>query len=652
MMRKQTVLGVSLACALSVLGGVEGVRTAAMEVLPVGAVRPTGWLATQLRMQADGLTGHAEELYADIGKSDWLTGANKGGQYSWERGPYYAKGLLSHAFALDDETLKARAKKWVEAVLASQLPNGDFGPKRHNWWANMISLWMLRDWAEATDDARVVPFLERYFAFQREEFKTFPLAADSAWAQARAGDEMDVAVWLWRKTGKAEWLDFAKSLCGQSADWTSYYRRGGDPGWKAGYRCHIVNFMQGLKTPALQWLLTGDEAARDAYRAAFADDGWIMRQYGRPDRMVNGSEPLADRSATQGTELCAIAERILSCQTVLSVLGDADVADDLETVAYNALPATIAADGRGIRYYCVLNLPACEDKNRLFANNGWREECTGSVCPGPHAGFGCCRSNFHLAWPKFVQSMWMAREGGLAAVAYGTCTVTTPTAVLDEAGSYPFGERVTITVRRTKTEGWPLFVRVPRWCSAPEVTVNGERVPGAKAGAFVRVARTWKAGDVVALRFPMKTEVSFWDRAAAAVMRGPILYAFRPASEERKVKRYKVPYENEWIEDFGGDFPRKEILPKEPWNWALALRADGTLPIAEIAGTGPETTLRVKGIRTDFGGWGCFREGEAGRAIDPPMSPLPREGASEETLTLVPFAATQVRISLFPWIKL
>ena len=80
-------------------------RPCALDVLPVGKVRPTGWLRLQLDLQRNGITGHAEELYDDIGNSDWLTGARRGKQYAWERGPYYAKGLVSLAFALDDATL-------------------------------------------------------------------------------------------------------------------------------------------------------------------------------------------------------------------------------------------------------------------------------------------------------------------------------------------------------------------------------------------------------------------------------------------------------------------------------------------------------------------------------------------------------------------
>ena len=75
----------------------------AMERLPPGSVRPEGWLREQMELQRKGLTGHAEKLYVDIGESDWLTGGKRGGQFAWERGPYYAKGLVALAFALDDE---------------------------------------------------------------------------------------------------------------------------------------------------------------------------------------------------------------------------------------------------------------------------------------------------------------------------------------------------------------------------------------------------------------------------------------------------------------------------------------------------------------------------------------------------------------------
>ena len=650
------------AAALVAACSAGDLRPCALNVLPVGKVRPTSWLRTQLELQRDGITGHAEELYDDIGNSDWLTGKRRGKQYAWERGPYYAKGLVSLAFALDDDALKVKARRWVDCILASQRPDGDFGPKARNWWANMISLWLLRDWADATGDARVVPFLARYFDYQRAAFKEFSIADDSCWAKARAADELDVVYWLYARTGEAKWLDFARDVSAQTADWTTYYHRGGDPSFPHGYRCHIVNFMQGLKAPALQWRLDGDPRKADAYEAAFASDGWVMRTCGRPDRMVNGSEPLTDRSASQGTELCAIAERILSCQSVISVFGSAAVADDLETVAYNALPGTLAPDGKGIRYYCLLNQPACVDKLLLFANNGDRKEMVGAICPGPHSGFGCCRSNFHLAWPKFTQTMWMGTpDGGLATVAYGPCRVSANGFEVEESGDYPFGGNVTLTVRSDAGRK-TLALRIPAWAAGTEVKVNGVAEAGVKPGTFHRVAREWRAGDVVTLAFPLHVRTSFWLHDAVAVTRGPLLYALKMACTDSVVDRYKVPHENEWIEKGGKlGFPRHELKPASPWGYALVRGADGNFACeASPVSLGEENpfrpgfapvTLRMKAVPRAFGGWGYMRVGASARAIDPPPSPVPAVAASPVTVELVPFGSTQIRISLFPWAR-
>ena len=359
--------------------------------------------------------------------------------------------------------------------------------------------------------------------------------------------------------------------------------------------------------------------------------------------MVNGSEPLSDRSASGGTELCAIAERILSCQTVLAATGDLTAADDLEIVAYNSLPATLAKDGRGMRYYCLLNQPTCEDKPLLFANNGAGSgpNRNGAICPGPHAGFGCCRSNFHFAWPKFVQSMWMRRGGGLAAVAYGPCRVTADvggrTVTLAMSTGYPFDGKVEIRV----LEGggrFPIFARVPQGSGLPD------------AGQFRTFARDWKPGETIELDFPLATRLSFWENEAVAVMRGPLLFALRMPAEEKAVPRYPVPFENRWIEG-ETEFPRKEIRPTAPWNYALLLNRDRTLAGATVEDAGDEgVSIRARAVKTDFGGWGYMRDVTTGRAVDPPPSPVPDEGGRAETVALVPMGLTEIRIALFPWL--
>ena len=56
----------------------SAIATNALHELPLGAIKPSGWLLEQLRLQADGLTGHLEEIWADVGaNSAWLGGTGE-----------------------------------------------------------------------------------------------------------------------------------------------------------------------------------------------------------------------------------------------------------------------------------------------------------------------------------------------------------------------------------------------------------------------------------------------------------------------------------------------------------------------------------------------------------------------------------------------
>ncbi len=146
--------------------------------LPVGAVRARGWLENQLLLQKDNLTGNMKG-YNDYNEatSAWLGSSGE----SWERGPYYMRGLVALAYVLDDAELKEEAQAWVEAVLKSQRDNGYFGPGANDWWSRMPVLMALRDYYEATEaagepDERVISFMENYFRYQEKELPGRPLS--------------------------------------------------------------------------------------------------------------------------------------------------------------------------------------------------------------------------------------------------------------------------------------------------------------------------------------------------------------------------------------------------------------------------------------------------------------------------------------------
>ena len=69
--------------------------------LPLGTVKPAGWLKMQLENQAAGLTGNIDDFWPDLVNSSWRGGNGE----AWERGPYFLDGLVPLAYLLNDEIL-------------------------------------------------------------------------------------------------------------------------------------------------------------------------------------------------------------------------------------------------------------------------------------------------------------------------------------------------------------------------------------------------------------------------------------------------------------------------------------------------------------------------------------------------------------------
>ena len=129
------------------------------------------------------------------------------------------------------------------------------------------------------------------------------------------------------------------------------------------------------------------------------------------------------------------------------------------------------------------NQVLCSLRPRHWTTNGPESNVFGLE---PH--FGCCTSNFHQGWPKFVSSLWMATpDGGLVAAAYGPSEVKTTVrgdvgVTLAEDTEYPFRDTDHAHRHRRRAQSaFPLLLRIPAWATAAEVTVNGERPGGRDA---------------------------------------------------------------------------------------------------------------------------------------------------------------------------
>lgn len=107
------------------------------EPLPLGSIKPQGWLRDTLQTMADGLAGHEFEFYRYVKGSVWLGGDH---QYSelLEEAPYWFNYIVPLAYDLDDTRLKNQVGQFVDHVLAHQADHGWIGP---NTTDKNCSLW-------------------------------------------------------------------------------------------------------------------------------------------------------------------------------------------------------------------------------------------------------------------------------------------------------------------------------------------------------------------------------------------------------------------------------------------------------------------------------------------------------------------------------
>jgi len=636
--------------------------------LPLGAVRPDGWLADQLRVQADGLTGHLDEFWPDLIHSAWQGGAGE----AWERTPYYLDGLVPLAYLLEDEGLLAKVRQWLEPILKSARPDGWFGPAANDdRWPLAVALKVLRQYYEGSGDERAWTVIRGYFRYLHDHPPDWP---DDTWRGVRAMEHAVTGYWLYRQTGDPAVLETIASIFRNSYDWTAYYemfpwdaaavREGRVPhNWEAdGLTAHVVNNAMAVKYPGLWFQQSGDERHR---RAVLDGLEKYDENHGQVGGRFSGDEHLSGKRPTQGTEMCAVVELMFSLENLLEVLGEPALADRLELLAYNSLPGTMTADGWAHQYDQQANQVLVSVAGRDWSTNGDTSNIYGLM-----PNYPCCLANMHQGWPKFVQHLWLATpDGGLAAMAYGPCRVEArvadgvPVTVTEET-DYPFDGVIRLTVRLAKPARFPLSLRIPGWAAGAAVRVGQDELRPA-AGQMLRLERTWRDGDQVRLEFPMAIRLEERFNGAVAVRRGPLYFALRIGTEYERIR-----LESKRITsiDYLGSTDWA-IRPVTPWNYALVLDAADPaggfavrrhplrpVPFADIgepvyrgeAGYQPwahEAPLVLTVAGRAVPGWGLRHHS----ADDPPAAPVV-EGPAQD-LTLVPYGCTRLRIAEFPVIR-
>lgn len=615
---------------------------AAFLKLPPGSITPHGWLAKQLDLQVNGLCGRYPEVsdYLKYDGNGWVTPNTASG---WEEVTYWLRGLTDLGYVSGNRPTIALAEKWIKGMIASQQPDGWFGPVNArtsldgdpDFWPHMPALYAIRSYQEVTGDPAVLPFLTKYFAFQNAQK---PEMFGKSWAGLRWGDNLDSIYWLYNRTGKPFLLDLAHKIHANSYDWTN-----GPP------NLHNVNFAQGFREPAQYGTLGRDPkfsaATERQYEAVMGEFGQMAGGGFAGDENARHGF----RDPRQGFETCGIAEYMLSFQ-ILTRQSSAPVwMDRCEDLAFNMLPASYDPEQKSLHYVTSMNSVQIDNtpKGSDFSNN-WPMQ---TFQPGVH-NYRCCPHNYGMAWPYFAENLWHATpDNGLAASLYAASAVTAKVGgglavTITQTTEYPFGDTVQMTLAMPNPVAFPLSLRIPGWCEGASVRVNGRQIAvPASAGSYCTVRRTWHTGDVVTLHLPMTLKIREWtaNQNAVSVDRGPLTYSL---AITEKWDRYAGT--EQW--------PEYAVYPKSAWNYGLVVDpAHPARSITVVPHGGPvpanpwthETVpMTLRASAKKIPNW----QTDTHQVITP-LQPSPvRSNEVLETVTLVPMGAARLRLTSFPTI--
>jgi DUF1680 family protein len=552
-------------------------RPEALEPLPFGAVRPEGWLETEVRANLRGFTGHLDSLVPDliirddIYGRDRLTknvkskdvGALAGGnsavevQYLWwnsETQGNWLDGFIRSAILAGDPGMLARARAYVHRTLATQDEDGYLGiydrdlryrfdDENGELWAKTTLLRGLLAWYEFTRDHTVLAAVQRAVD---DVIRHYPVGASHPF-YSKTPDVgglshglmfTDVLECLYRLTGRPAYLDYSlflyKEFSSANLHEDAQYDKITDTSYKL--RGHGVHTYEHLRAVAAAAYASGNPALMKALDEYLHKISMEITPSGAPA----GDEWIGERpgdATTTGYEYCSLHELMDGYIDLMGKTGASSFGDKAEALFFNAAQGARDPDSPGIAYlktdnsYCMtggLNGDSSNPRQTRYKYSPVHQDV--AVCCVPNAG--------RIA-PYFIDRMWMRNSSGLVATLLGPCKVTTTwkgiPVTIREKTVYPDEFSFDFQVIGDRAVNFTLAVRKPAWVTSQSISF-----PFSEKEGYYLITKTWQPGESVHIRLYTDISVRKDRRNDVYFTNGPLVLARPISATSQTIKPYPL----------------------------------------------------------------------------------------------------------------
>ena len=421
-------------------------------------------------------------------------------------------------------------------ILGCQLPDGyignyDKGHQLGGWdvWGRKYVLLGLIKWYDLSRDKEALQAARRladYTMTQLGPGKEHIYHTGNYRGMA-SGSILEPIMFLYNRTGERKYLEFAQFLVsdGEEKDGAQLIARADTPVYKR----HPVG--------THSWF--GNENGQKAYEMMSCYVGLLelAKATGRKDyvelvekvvRHIEDEEinlcgsgsssecwvhgrPHQTRPAYHSMETCAGFTWMQLNERLWQMTGRAKYADNIERTFYNAILASMKADGSQIAKYTPLE--------------GFRHE--GEDQCGLH--INCCNANGPRAFamiPRFAYSV--NSEAAVTINLYGpseaTLLVNGNKVAIKQITDYPKTEKILIEILPERPTEFNLRLRIPAWSEQSIIRLNGQPIQNVTPGQYAIIQRTWQEGDKLELSLDLRTRLHLLNHMQA-LTRGPITLA-------------------------------------------------------------------------------------------------------------------------------